>query len=167
MGLRRHRQGGGCWRTATAAAVDPHVRPRSIPRRRRGAAATPPRVGLEATARHRQDGRGGARQHGRSAPLAVPQLGFCASSGRAWRLWATRTPRKRPTHWAPSHCLGCSSEPPPKPADFTACDHAGSSTACCRRCCGGARCAAAGLILSASSRTGSSRPRSAAPAARS
>ena len=25
------------------------------------------------------------------------------------------TPRKRPAYWAPSHCLGCSSEPPPKP----------------------------------------------------
>ena len=24
------------------------------------------------------------------APLAAPQLGSCASSGRAWRLWATR-----------------------------------------------------------------------------
>ena len=24
------------------------------------------------------------------------------------------TPRKRPTHWAPSHGLGCSSQPPPK-----------------------------------------------------
>ena len=23
-------------------------------------------------------------------PLAVPQLGSCASSGRAWRLWAAR-----------------------------------------------------------------------------
>ena len=73
--------------------------------------------------------------------------------------------RGRPT--GPSHCFGCSCEPPPKPADFTACDHAGSSTACCQRCCGRARCAAAGSILSASSRTGSSRPRSAAPAARS
>ena len=28
-------------------------------------------------------------QHAQSAPLAV-QLGFCASSGRAWRLWAAR-----------------------------------------------------------------------------
>ena len=27
-------------------------------------------------------------QHGQSAPLAVPQLGSCASSGRALRLWA-------------------------------------------------------------------------------
>ena len=29
-------------------------------------------------------------QHGQSYPLAVPQLGFGASSGRAWRLWAAR-----------------------------------------------------------------------------
>ena len=26
----------------------------------------------------------------KSAVLAVPQLGSCASSGRAWRLWAAR-----------------------------------------------------------------------------
>ena len=42
--------------------------------------------------------------------LAVPQLGSCASSGRAWRLWAARHSQgDRPAHWAPSHCLGCSS----------------------------------------------------------
>ena len=29
-------------------------------------------------------------QHGQSAPLAVPGLGSCASSARAWRLWAAR-----------------------------------------------------------------------------
>ena len=29
-------------------------------------------------------------QHGQSDPLAVPQLGPCASSGRAWRLWAAQ-----------------------------------------------------------------------------
>ena len=29
-------------------------------------------------------------RHGQSAPLAVPRLGFCASSGRARRLWAAR-----------------------------------------------------------------------------
>eukprot|EP00964_Phaeocystis_antarctica_P097732 scaffold63814_cov63-Phaeocystis_antarctica.AAC.2 len=31
-----------------------------------------------------------AQQHGQSAPFVVPQLGSCASSGRAWRLWAAR-----------------------------------------------------------------------------
>ena len=58
-----------------------------------------------------------AWQHGQSAPpLAVPQLGSCTSSGRAWRLWAARHSRgERPAHWAPSHCLGCSSPPPPQP----------------------------------------------------
>ena len=30
------------------------------------------------------------RQHGQSDPLAAPQLGACASSGRAWRLRAAR-----------------------------------------------------------------------------
>eukprot|EP00964_Phaeocystis_antarctica_P025674 scaffold14457_cov48-Phaeocystis_antarctica.AAC.3 len=42
-------------------------------------------------------------------PLAAPQLGSRASSGRAWRLWAARHSRKEAAHWAPSHCLGCSS----------------------------------------------------------
>ena len=42
-----------------------------------------------------------------SAP-AVPQ-GAPGGSGKLG------TRRKRPTHWAPSHCLWCSSEPPPKP----------------------------------------------------
>ena len=57
------------------------------------------------------------QQHGQSAaPLAGPQLGSCASPGRAWRLWLARhTPMDRPAHWVPSHCLGCSSQPPPKP----------------------------------------------------
>ena len=41
---------------------------------------------------------------------AAPQLGPCASSGRSWRLWAARHSRgERPAHWAPSHCLECSS----------------------------------------------------------
>ena len=40
-----------------------------------------------------------APQHGQTAPLAVPQLGFCASSGRAWQLWLARRShgRDRPT----------------------------------------------------------------------
>ena len=41
-------------------------------------------------------------------PVAVPQLAPCACSGRAWRLWLARhTPRERPGHWLPNHCLGC------------------------------------------------------------
>ena len=54
-------------------------------------------------------------QHGQSPRSAVPELGSCASSGRAWRLWAARHFAWRPSPWAPSHCLWCSSEPPPKP----------------------------------------------------
>ena len=48
-----------------------------------------------------------ATPHAQSGPWAAPQLG---------------TPRARPGHWNPSNCLGCSSEPPPKPADSTAFD---------------------------------------------
>ena len=29
-------------------------------------------------------------QHGQACPLAVLELGFCASAGRTWRLWAAR-----------------------------------------------------------------------------
>ena len=52
------------------------------------------------------------------APLLAvpPQLGSCASSGRAWWFWAPRHYQGREAaHFPPSHCLGCSSEPPPKP----------------------------------------------------
>ena len=48
-------------------------------------------------------------QHGQSGPLAVPALGCCASSGRAWRLWAARHSQEEAGPLAPSHCLGCSS----------------------------------------------------------
>ena len=48
---------------------------------------------------------------------ACPGSGPCASSARAWWLWAAQHSQwERPNHWAPSHCLGCSSEPPPKSA---------------------------------------------------
>ena len=61
-------------------------------------------------------GRASVFQHAQRAPaLAGPQLRSCASSGRAWPGGSGRlgTPRKRPAHGAPSHCLGCSREPPP------------------------------------------------------
>ena len=49
-------------------------------------------------------------QHGQSAPSAVPQLGSCASSGRAWRLRAARhSEGERSGHWCLSQGLGCSS----------------------------------------------------------
>ena len=51
-----------------------------------------------------------AEQQAQSARLAVPQLGSCASSGRAWCISGQLgTPRVRPAHWARGHCLGCSS----------------------------------------------------------
>eukprot|EP00964_Phaeocystis_antarctica_P085267 scaffold53835_cov57-Phaeocystis_antarctica.AAC.2 len=69
---------------------------------------------------------GAVRQRGQSGPLAVPQLGSCACSGRAWRLRAApgssgrlETPRARgrPTgrHATASQPLERAlSEPPPK-----------------------------------------------------
>ena len=51
------------------------------------------------------------RQHGQSGPSALPQLGSCASSGHAWPARYF----ERSILWAPSHRLGCSSQPPPKP----------------------------------------------------
>mgnify|MGYP004286557433 CR=1 FL=1 len=57
----------------------------------------------------------------RGSEVEVPRLGSCASLGRgssggAWRLRAARDIQgERPGHWAPSHCLGCSSQPPRKP----------------------------------------------------
>ena len=51
--------------------------------------------------------------HSRLA-LAACKLGSCATSGRAWRLWAAHqhAQRERSGQWAPDHCLGCSREPP-------------------------------------------------------
>ena len=55
-------------------------------------------------------------QHAQSAPpwqrpssAPAPPQGAPGGSGQLG------TPRVRPSHWAPSDCLGCSSEPPPKP----------------------------------------------------
>eukprot|EP00964_Phaeocystis_antarctica_P111443 scaffold75800_cov66-Phaeocystis_antarctica.AAC.3 len=59
---------------------------------------------------------------------AVPELGACALSGRAWQLWATRhSKRGRPGHWAPSHCLGCLERAASKVADSTASEPPGRS----------------------------------------
>ena len=46
----------------------------------------------------------------------MPQLGSCACPGRAWRLRAARHSQGESlSHWAPNHCLGCSSQLPAKP----------------------------------------------------
>ena len=66
------------------------------------------------------------QQYGQSAPLAVLQLGSCASSGHAWRLWAARHSQEE------AGPLGA--QPLPRmlelaaseAADVTAFDHAGA-----------------------------------------
>ena len=45
-------------------------------------------------------------QHGRSPRSAVPELGSCASSGRAWRLWAARHPHGGPVPGRPATASG-------------------------------------------------------------
>ena len=70
---------------------------------------------------------GTVRQHAQSAVLAVPELGSCASSGRAWRLWAARHSQEE------ADPLGAQPLPrvlelaASKAADVTACDHAGTT----------------------------------------
>ena len=57
-----------------------------------------------------------APQHGQSAPWQCPSSAPAPPSGVFVDPGQLGTPRKRPAHWAPSHCLGCSSEVPPKPS---------------------------------------------------
>ena len=67
------------------------------------------------------------RQRGQSAPLAAPQLASCASSGRAWWLWARRAlsgaegspPGAQPV---PRVCFR---QPPPRPPIAAAVEPAG------------------------------------------
>ena len=64
-------------------------------------------------------------EHGQSAVLAIVRAQLLRLLRRAWRLWATRHSQEevlggsgqpeRPTHWAPSHCLGCSKSPTSQP----------------------------------------------------
>ena len=56
----------------------------------------------------------GQHGHGQSDPLAVPQLGSCASSGRAWRLLAAVLPGRGRATGLPATAL-CSSYAIPKP----------------------------------------------------
>ena len=67
-----------------------------------------------------------ANPHGQTLPWAVLKLGFCASSGRAWRLWAAQH-----FHGERPGPLGAPPLPQPlepaasKVADSTASDPAG------------------------------------------
>ena len=47
-------------------------------------------------------------------PWQCPSSAPAAPQGAPGGSGQLRTPRVRPSHWAPSHCLGGSSEPPPK-----------------------------------------------------
>ena len=68
---------------------------------------------------------GGTRSTVKVPSLAVPQLAPCASSGRAWRLWAAR--------YSESEAQPLGAQPPPrglelaasKVGHFTAFDHPG------------------------------------------
>ena len=66
-----------------------------------------------------------AEQHGQTAPLAVPELGSCTSSGRAWRLRAVRRPGERLSHWAPQSLPRVLELAASTVADPTAFDHPG------------------------------------------
>ena len=83
----------------------------------------------------------GVCQHGQCAVWATPQLGSCASSGRAWRLWAARYSQGE----AQPLNTGSATGHPPLPrlielvaskvADFTAFDHSGALPALAQQFC--------------------------------
>jgi hypothetical protein len=75
---------------------------------------TAPHTGVVYTPPHASDHACVTLLLGRMAkvhPSAVAGFGSCASSGRAWRLWAAQhTQQEKPSHWAPSQPR-CSSAP--------------------------------------------------------
>ena len=60
--------------------------------------------------------------------LAVPQLGSCASSGRAWRLWAARHSQEEAGPLGTQPLPRVLELAASKAADFTAFDHPGDNT---------------------------------------
>ena len=64
-------------------------------------------------------------QHGQSAALAVPQLGSCASSGRAWQPWAARLPQEEVSPLGAQPLPRLLELAASKATDFTASDHSG------------------------------------------
>ena len=130
-------------RAAAAARAQPqpqpdrrgrHRRVRTHVRGWRGAA----RAALGAASLQQCTRLRGPRSMVNRAPCAGPELGSWAFSGRAWRLRPSlHSQEQRPSHWAPSHCLGCSSEPPPKSPPLRACGHSGLE-ALASACRGGA-----------------------------
>eukprot|EP00964_Phaeocystis_antarctica_P022619 scaffold12575_cov47-Phaeocystis_antarctica.AAC.1 len=67
-----------------------------------------------------------AQQQGQSARLAVPQLGSCASSGRAWRLRAARHSREEACPLGAQPLPRVLELAATKTADFPAFDHPGT-----------------------------------------
>ena len=68
-----------------------------------------------------------ARQHAQSAPpWPCPSSAPAPTQGAPFGSGQLSTPKKRPSLWAPSQCLGCSSQPPPKPPIFLAFEHPGA-----------------------------------------
>ena len=66
-----------------------------------------------------------AAQHGRSAVLAAPQHGSCASSGHTWRLWAARHSQGEASPLGAQPLPRLLEPAASKATDFTAFDHAG------------------------------------------
>ena len=95
---------------------------------------------------------GQAREHGQSAPaLAAPQLGSCASSGSAWRLWAARHSQEEAGPLSAQPLPRLLEPAASKAADFTAFAHSGTgrSTPSWERAamCGGTAAAGAASIV--------------------
>ena len=60
------------------------------------------------------------------APLAVPQLGSGASSGRSWRLWAARRSQEEAAPLSPQPPPPVFELSAPEAAHFPAVDHSGA-----------------------------------------
>jgi hypothetical protein len=104
-------------------------------------------------------------QHGQSAVWAVPPLASCASSGRAWRLWAAR--------YSQGEASPLGAQPLPrvlklaasKAAHFPAFDYSGAACAAGVACAAGAVCRAKGRGLLARFRQRAEHARSRCPIA--
>ena len=69
----------------------------------------------------------GERQLGQSAPLAVPQLGSCAFSGRPWRLWTARHSQQEAGPLGAQPLPRVLEQAASKAAQFPAFDHPGAA----------------------------------------
>eukprot|EP00964_Phaeocystis_antarctica_P134174 scaffold98401_cov21-Phaeocystis_antarctica.AAC.1 len=107
-------------------------------------------------------GQHAVQQHGQSASLEVPQLGSCASSGRAWRLWAARHSQEEAEPLGAQPLPRVLERAASKAIDFTAFDHAGAAAA--RAAAAGTAAAAAAAAAAAPARRRALQPAGAAAA---